>query len=130
MELMDVNNGYFVDTKDVFNFIVAYKQLHDGNSPTWREISSACNISSVSVVAYILKKLEDQGKIILEHNSLPQIFERFYRGSQAREQSHAEIGLGLAVTKSIVETHGGSINVETEGQGKGSTFTILLSLSG
>ncbi|GAH64517.1 unnamed protein product, partial [marine sediment metagenome] len=62
---------YIHNYEDVFNFIVAYKQLHDGNSPTWREIGSACNISSVSVVAYILKKLEAQGKIILEHNSLP-----------------------------------------------------------
>lgn len=61
---------------------------------------------------------------------LPQIFKRFYRGSQAREQSHGETGLGLAIAKSIVETHGGSINVESEGQGKGSAFTILLPLSG
>jgi len=121
---------YVHNYEDVFNFIVAYKQLHDGNSPTWREIGTACNISSVSVVAYILKKLEDQGKIILEHNSLPQIFERFYRGSHARELSYGETSLGLAIAKSIVEAHGGSINVESESQGKGSTFTILLPLSG
>jgi len=62
---------YIHNYEDVFNFIVAYKQLHDGNSPTWREIGTACNISSVSVVAYILKELEAQGRIILEHNSLP-----------------------------------------------------------
>ena len=62
---------YTYNYLDVLEFIIAYKQLHDGNSPTWREIGNACNISSVSVVAYILKKLEDQGKIILEHNSLP-----------------------------------------------------------
>ena len=61
---------------------------------------------------------------------LPQILERFYRGSQAREQSHAETGIGLAVAKSIVEAHGGSINVESESQCKGSTFTILLPISG
>jgi len=121
---------YIHNYEDVFNFIVAYKQLHDGNSPTWREIGNACNISSVSVVAYILKKLEAQGKIILEHNSLPQIYNRFYIGSQAREQSHGETGLGLAVAKSIVETHGGSINIKSEGQGKGSTFKILMPLSG
>lgn len=61
---------------------------------------------------------------------LTQTFERFYRGSQVRELSHGETGLGLAIAKSIVETHGGSINVESEGLGKGSTFPILLPLSG
>ena len=50
---------------DVFNFIVEFKKAHDGLSPTVREIGEACKISSTSVVAYYLKKLQDEGSIKL-----------------------------------------------------------------
>ena len=64
---MPPTKPYTYDYQEVLNFIIAYKQLHDGNSPTWREIAEACSISSMSVVAYILQTLERQDKIILEH---------------------------------------------------------------
>jgi len=45
-------------TRDrVYAFIVAYKQAHDGNSPTYRQILKACNISSTSVVEYHIRHL-------------------------------------------------------------------------
>lgn len=47
----------------VFSFIVKYKKSHDGNSPTIREIGSACGVSSTSVVNYYLNKLEEDGLI-------------------------------------------------------------------
>lgn len=47
----------------VYKFIVSYKKIHDGNSPTIREIGDACGISSTSVVVYWLIRLEDQGLI-------------------------------------------------------------------
>jgi signal transduction histidine kinase len=55
---------------------------------------------------------------------LPHIFDRFYRGDAARQQN-GESGLGLAIAKSIVEAHGGTIRVEST-PGEGSTFTIAL----
>lgn len=56
---------------------------------------------------------------------LPKVFDRFYRGETSRQRQDGETGLGLAIAKSIVELHGGSITVNSE-VGKGTTFTIAL----
>ena len=57
-------------------------------------------------------------------DDLPYIFNRFYRGDLARQQN-GEFGLGLAIVRSIVHAHGGTIDVESK-VGVGTTFTITL----
>jgi signal transduction histidine kinase len=57
--------------------------------------------------------------------ALPRIFDRFYRADAARHQTEGESGLGLAIAKSVVEAHEGTISVESA-PGSGSTFTIAL----
>lgn len=54
-----------------------------------------------------------------------QIFTRFFRADSARQAAIPGVGLGLAITKSIVERHGGSITCSSM-LGQGSTFTVLL----
>ncbi len=56
---------------------------------------------------------------------LPQIFDRFYKGKQQGRRILGGTGLGLAIARSLVEAHGGRINVES-GLGKGSAFTFTL----
>ena len=56
---------------------------------------------------------------------LPHIFERFYRGSSASEARSSGSGLGLAIVRSIVEMHGGSVEVESR-VGAGSRFSVSL----
>ena len=56
---------------------------------------------------------------------LPHIFERFYRGSRANEARGSGSGLGLAIVRSIVDMHGGTVEVET-GPERGSRFTVHL----
>ena len=53
------------------------------------------------------------------------LFERFYRTSAATEAAIPGVGLGLSVSKAIVEGHGGTIDVSSE-EGRGTTFTIEL----
>jgi signal transduction histidine kinase len=58
-------------------------------------------------------------------DAIPHIFDRFYRVDEARAQQADESGLGLAIVRSIVEAHGGRIDVASE-VGVGTTFTISL----
>jgi signal transduction histidine kinase len=61
----------------------------------------------------------------IQAEELPNIFERFYRVDKSRTRATGGSGLGLTITKRLVEAHGGKIEVESE-TGKGSTFTFAL----
>jgi heavy metal sensor kinase len=57
--------------------------------------------------------------------ALPHLFDRFYRGDQARSRQDGGFGLGLAIVKWVAESHGGSAGVSSQ-PGAGSTFTVTL----
>jgi two-component system OmpR family sensor kinase len=69
-------------------------------------------------------KVEDTG-IGLSAEEQDRVFERFYRSAEARSSGEAGAGLGLCIARSIVEAHGGRIEVESS-PGLGSTFTLVL----
>jgi PAS domain S-box-containing protein len=58
--------------------------------------------------------------------ALPHLFGRFYRTPQARDRKLPGLGLGLYVTRSLVEAHGGRIWAESAGPGRGSRFIAVL----
>ena len=69
--------------------------------------------------------MADSGSgIAPEH--LPLVFDRFFRTDSARDRESGGAGLGLAIAKAIVETHGGAVGAESAGLGRGSAFTVTL----
>ncbi|MET0623818.1 MAG: ATP-binding protein, partial [Pyrinomonadaceae bacterium] len=57
---------------------------------------------------------------------LPHVFDRFRQADQRTTRRHGGLGLGLAIVRHLVELHGGSVRAESEGEGRGSTFTVML----
>lgn len=59
---------------------------------------------------------------------LPYIFERFRQADTSAKRTHGGLGLGLSIVSSLVAMHGGDVRAESEGKGKGTTFTVTLPL--
>jgi len=74
----------------------------------------------------IVTSICDRG-IGIPADELGQVFERFHRGRQVSSTNYGGLGLGLYITKQIVERHGGSIWVESK-EGSGTTFFFAILL--
>jgi two-component system, OmpR family, sensor histidine kinase BaeS len=62
----------------------------------------------------------------IDPRHLPHVFERFYRAEDARDRHSGGSGIGLAITKALVEAHGGTVRAASAGRGQGSTFVVTL----
>jgi signal transduction histidine kinase len=97
----------------------------------WNILRNACKFTAdtgtISVRSYnsapdsIALEISDTG-VGIEPVFLEKIFDAFEQLEMRREG----LGLGLAISKAIVEMHGGSIRARSEGRGKGATFTVTL----
>ena len=62
----------------------------------------------------------------VDPNKIGKIFNAFEQGQSSITRKFGGLGLGLAISKAMVRAHGGTISVESEGLGKGTTFTVVL----
>jgi signal transduction histidine kinase len=83
--------------------------------------------ADASCSAMVAIRVADTGIGIAAHH-LPHVFDKFYRVHHASTAGIPGTGLGLAITKSIVESHGGRIGVEST-EGVGSVFVVELPAS-
>ena len=60
---------------------------------------------------------------------LPYVFDRFRQEDGATTKLHGGLGLGLSIVRQLIELHGGTVRVESEGEGKGATFIVSLPIS-
>ena len=85
-------------------------------------------VSARSEKGWVRLQVQDAGMGMTEAET-SRIFTRFYRSAAAKEASIPGVGLGLSITKAIVERHGGVISC-TSKPGAGSTFTVALPADG
>jgi hypothetical protein len=70
-------------------------------------------------------RVEDNGRGI-NPAFVPYVFDRFRQDDSTSKRAHGGLGLGLAIARHLVELHGGTIEVKSEGEGKGATFMVTL----
>ena len=82
-------------------------------------------LSIESVLGGVSFSVHDNGEGI-PSNQLPHIFDRLYRGDNARHSADSGSGLGLTIARSIAESHSGTLTAASKGRGRGSTFTLTI----
>ncbi|MGH7300904.1 MAG: hybrid sensor histidine kinase/response regulator, partial [Candidatus Rokuibacteriota bacterium] len=62
----------------------------------------------------------------IKREFLPHVFERFRQAESSANRAYGGLGLGLAIVRHLVELHGGSVSVQSEGEGQGAIFSVRL----
>ena len=73
----------------------------------------------------LLIRVQDSG-IGIEPDFLPHMFDYFRQADGSTTRSQGGLGLGLAITRRLIELHGGTIQVVSSGLNQGTTFTVML----
>lgn len=95
-----------------------------GNALRHTPAEGRVNVHARRTASGVEVRVSDTGEGIRPED-LPHVFESFYRGEKSRSRSTGGAGLGLAISRGIVQAHGGEIKVQSEA-GRGSQFTFTL----
>jgi CheY-like chemotaxis protein/nitrogen-specific signal transduction histidine kinase len=86
---------------------------------------SECRVSVAAEGAHAVLRVEDEGPG-LTAEMMPRVFDLFVQGGQGLARKSGGMGIGLALVKRLTELQGGTVAVASEGDGKGSVFTVRL----
>ena len=98
------------------------------NSIKFTPIRGSVRVDLIASDFEAILKVTDTGKGI-DAQFLPHIFDRYSQENDTKTNRKGGLGLGLAIAHRIVEMHGGTIKAESDGEGKGSAFTVRLPLT-
>lgn len=102
----------------------------------WNLLSNAIKFTpSGGQITVELRQMGDLAELVVIDNGkgikaefLPYMFESFRQEDAKITREHGGLGLGLAIVRHLVEAHSGTIQAESEGEGKGAKFTVTLPL--
>jgi PAS domain S-box-containing protein len=87
-------------------------------------------------IEVLLERVNSHAEISVTDNGpgirpdfLPHVFEQFRQADGSIMRKHGGLGLGLSIVKQLVELHGGEVRAKSAGEGKGSSFVVLLPLA-
>jgi len=99
------------------------------NAVKFSERGSRVEVRLERVNSHVEVTVSDTG-IGIEPEFLPHLFERFSQADAGIRRAHSGLGLGLAISRHLVELQGGRISAHSDGLGRGSTFRIELPVRG
>ncbi len=95
------------------------------NSARYTERGGRIWLAAEARPGAVVVTVRDTG-IGIPTDALPRIFDMFAQVDRSSERAAGGLGIGLALVKGLVEMHGGTVTAASEGQGRGSTFTVRL----
>jgi signal transduction histidine kinase/CheY-like chemotaxis protein len=99
-----------------------------GNAAKYTEVGGKIEVSAAFSAGDVTLSVTDNG-IGIDKHTLPHVFDIFMQERQASDRAQGGLGLGLAIVRSLVQMHGGTVSAASAGQGAGSSFTIHLPAS-
>jgi PAS domain S-box-containing protein len=95
------------------------------NAVKFTEHGGSIHVGVAPEGGHVIIDVVDDGRGI-DPEALPFVFDRFRQADGSTTRSHGGLGIGLAIVRHLIESHGGTVSVVSEGRGLGSRFTIRL----
>ena len=95
------------------------------NAAKYTPVGGHVSVRARRAGAQLVLEVADDG-IGIAPELMPNIFDLFVQGRQSIDRGEGGLGIGLALVRSLVQLHGGTVAAQSGGPGKGSTFTVRL----